>query len=373
MKNIIQLTESELKNVIKGSIIHILNESYGGKVIRSPKLYKLLSQEGINDIILVKGDGYFYLNSYDDNVYYNIISNIENNYIPCFSFSQQSVEDWVDDIKKLLSDFLNENQKRDNYISLLREGKTPTNVKDLIFISYGTDKFDPRKTRHIKLRSVWSRIHNKPEGGVWASPVCSKFGWADFCNRDAFQLKTLNKHFLFKLNSDANIYIIDTIDDLKRCSYFDEEIGQYIIDVPKLVDLYDGIYLTYNGAVNLRHTPYNSRVSDLSSWDIESICIFNPYVIEPIEEDAFERASHHKYEKPLYEPDDEAYYWGFDDLEARKQLQIDADFERYSNRNLEDTSKLFKGEHPGIAAQKHGNNKSAKLARRFNGTIKSGM
>lgn len=256
---------------------------------------------------------------------------------------------------------------------ILKENKNNTNVKDLVFISYGTDKFNPRQSKPINTKSLWSKIHNKPEGGTWASPVCSKFGWADFCNRDAYRLHTLNKHFLFKLNSTADIYVIDNLEDLKNISYFDNEIRKFVINITKLVDLYDGVYVTYNGAINLRHTPFNSQVNDLSSWDVESICIFNPYIIEPIQEDAFEKASYHKYEKPLYEPDDEAYYWDFDDLDARKQLQIDADFERYSNRNLEDTSKLFKGEHPGLAAQKHGNNKDTKLARRFNGTIKSGM
>lgn len=52
----------------------------------------------------------------------------------------------------------------------------------------------------------------------------------------------------------------------------------------------------------------------------------------------------------------------------------DSDYERYSNRNVDrDMSKYFNGEHPAILAQGHGNGKKAKLARRFDGTIKSGM
>lgn len=254
---------------------------------------------------------------------------------------------------------------------ILKENKNKIDVTDLTFISYGTDKFDINKVKPINIGSEWSRVANKPEGGLWGSPVGSKFGWADFCNRESFRLRTLNKHFLFKVKKSAKICIIDNLEDLKKHIYFDIEIGKYILDIYKLVNSYDGIYLTNNGAITLSNIPYKLNISDLQTWDVESICIFNPRVVEPVIEDAFEKAQHHKYEKTLFEPDDEMYDW--DDLESRKHLQIDADFERYGNRNLEDTSKLFKGEHPGLAAQKHGNSKDAKLARRFNGTIKSGM
>ena len=101
---IIRLTENDLKNVIKESVNKIIKESYGDKIIKSPKLYKALALNGINDILLVKGDGYFYLYSDKDDVYYNVISKIENNFIPCYSFSQQSIEEWVDSIKSLLND-----------------------------------------------------------------------------------------------------------------------------------------------------------------------------------------------------------------------------------------------------------------------------
>ena len=54
--------------------------------------------------------------------------------------------------------------------------------------------------------------------------------------------------------------------------------------------------------------------------------------------------------------------------------QINKSYELYGNRNIDsDSSKLFNGEHPGILAQGHGNNKNTKLARKYNGTIKSGI
>lgn len=246
-------------------------------------------------------------------------------------------------------------------------------LKNKIFISYGTDKYDPSRIKQIEVDSKWSKVHNKPHGGLWASPVDSSFSWGDFCNREAFNLKSLNKHFIFKLKPNSKICVIDNINDLIKYSSFDNYLGMHTLYIKKIVSLFDGLYVSDNAVVELRHIDLKLRLNGLDSWDIESICIWNPDIVEPIEENAFEKASHHKYEKPLYSSDEEEYYWGYDNLDDRKKLQIDADFERYRNTNVDDSRKLFKGEHPALLAQKHGNSKDAKLARKFNGTIKSGM
>ena len=98
-----------------------------------------------------------------------------------------------------LCNIINESVKQ-----ILLESKK---IYDIIFISYGTDEFNPSAIRPINVDSRWSKINNKPQGGLWASPLCSLNGWSDFCNRNAFRLRTLSKHFIFKLRSDARIYI----------------------------------------------------------------------------------------------------------------------------------------------------------------------
>ena len=61
-------------------------------------------------------------------------------------------------------------------------------------------------------------------------------------------------------------------------------------------------------------------------------------------------------------------------MQNKKQKQINKTYELYGNRNINsDSSNLFNGEHPGILAQGHGNNKKTKLARKYNGTVKSGL
>ena len=129
--------------------------------------------------------------------------------------------------------------------------------------------------------------------------------------------------------------------------------------------------MTYNAIYSLKYGFDN--INGLDTWDVESICIFNPDIIIPIEENAFDKAKIDMHEKePEY--DEYTYYFGDSNKDDRKYLQMKSDYDKYSNQNINsDMSKFFNGKHPGISAQKHGNNKDTKLARRFNGTIKSGL
>lgn len=245
------------------------------------------------------------------------------------------------------------------------------NLSKMIFVAFGTDKFDMSKVRPVDTDGIYTLLRNKPSGGVWASPIVSKNGWADWCNANDFRLKTLSKHFLFSLKPNAKIYVIDDLDDLKRISTtINYQLQQKTINFKLLVNNgYDGIFVTDNAASELRYV--ERGYAGLDTWDVESICIFNPDVIVPIEEDAFEKAKINKYGKPYY---DNFYDEDDSNSDDRKYLQMQSDFDRYSNQNLNsDMSKLFKGKHPSIMAQQHGNSKDAKLARKFNGTVKSGM
>ena len=68
------------------------------------------------------------------------------------------------------------------------------------------------------------------------------------------------------------------------------------------------------------------------------------------------------------------YVYNIKDIKNEKEKQINKTYELYGNQNIKsDSSELFNGEHPGILAQGHGNNKKTKLARKYNGTIKSGL
>jgi hypothetical protein len=236
--------------------------------------------------------------------------------------------------------------------------------KDMVFISYGTDMFDINNFRKPVFNSPRALMLNKPVGGLWASPINAEYGWVDFCDRNAFELQTLAKHFIFKLKTNAKIYVIDNEENLRKISTlpdknYSTELG---INWALLRD-YDGVFVTDNAC----HLRFLNGIKGLSAWDVASICIFNPNVIVPIDENAFDKAKVSKREQYVEYP-------GYDNFEARTYLQMQSDFDKYSNQNVNrDMSALFNGKHPAILAQKHGNNKDAKLARKFNGTIKSGL
>jgi hypothetical protein len=260
-------------------------------------------------------------------------------------------------MKRILNEIINRQVK-----TILTENK----ISNTIFISYGTDRFDENNFRQPIFNSSRVLINNKPVGGLWASPIDAKYGWVDFCDCNAFHLKTLAKHFLFKLKPESKIYVIDNYDDLKKISTIPDYLGQMCINWELLQD-YDGIFVTDKGR-NLR---YVKGMRGLDAWDVSSICIFNPSIIIPIKENAFDKAKVSKREVSDY---GDEYGLSYDDKEARKYLQMQSDFDKYSNMNITgNMSDLFNGEHPAILAQKHGNNKDARLARKFKGMVKQGL
>ncbi len=240
------------------------------------------------------------------------------------------------------------------------------NLKNRIFVAYGTDKYDENKFKNADIENTFTLINNKPFGGLWASPLDSKWGWGHFCSSEEFRLNTLGKHFLFKLKPNAKIYVIDNQEDYKKIAGLYNHINYRKL----MINHYDGIFMTLNG-LNAASKIDSSAVS---AWDVESLCVFNKNIIIPIDENAFDKAKVNMFEKDLDYNDEMNYYFSNNSNNDRKNLQMKSDYDKYSNQNVNsDMSKLFNGEHPAILAQKHGNAKNAKLARKFNGTIKSGL
>ena len=79
-----------LKTILKGS-----------SEVKNRKLKQLLAKEGLDKIILYKDYGYFYITS-DDDEWATKLAGMYENAIYINSFNQQSPEEWVEDIKRLL-------------------------------------------------------------------------------------------------------------------------------------------------------------------------------------------------------------------------------------------------------------------------------
>ena len=153
--------------------------------------------------------------------------------------------------------------------------------EDIIWITYGSDAFDPSRFKAPQLCS--NSIVNKPLNGLWACPLNSRYGWEAWCRKEDFKTAQLNSSFTFKLKPGAKIYVIDNLDDLINISTY-HYFSEWLIDVNRLLsEGYDGIYATEN-AIKLRDCYKSPRgtVEGLGCWDVESICVFNPNVIIPL-------------------------------------------------------------------------------------------
>lgn len=69
--------------------------------VKNRKLKQLLAKEGLDKIILYKDYGYFYITS-DDDEWATKLAGMYENAIYINSFNQQSPEECVEDIKRLL-------------------------------------------------------------------------------------------------------------------------------------------------------------------------------------------------------------------------------------------------------------------------------
>ena len=66
--------------------------------IKNKKLLEALKKEGLEDINLEKGNGYFWIWSDTKDL------NLYSSSILVNSFKDQSIEDWINDIKRILKD-----------------------------------------------------------------------------------------------------------------------------------------------------------------------------------------------------------------------------------------------------------------------------
>jgi len=66
-------------------------------------------------------------------------------------------------------------------------------------IHYGSDKFIPEL-----FKSVENVNYVKPKGGLWTSPLDSKYGWSDFC-KNGIRNCIKSNCFILELKSDKFI------------------------------------------------------------------------------------------------------------------------------------------------------------------------
>ena len=131
----------------------------------------------------------------------------------------------------------------------------------------------------MKHESESNMAINKPDFGLWGSPVDCKFGWKDWCESEDFRTDTLDRYFVFKVKDGARIFIVrknNDVSDYLYTPYLYSSAGTYI-DFNKIMKEYDGIELIHG------YNYWDLHYGYFYSWDVDSIVVWNPDVIEVVD------------------------------------------------------------------------------------------
>lgn len=149
-----------------------------------------------------------------------------------------------------------------------------------VFVHYGHKNFD----RNLFVVPKNRMIFNKPEGGLWASPEDSSFGWKQWNEQEEFRPCREDECFRFRLRQDAKVFVIDSVEkaktlpQLKMPEEFSKLEAIYSImgyvypDFERIMEDYDALLYLQTSDPGL----YNA----LYGWDCDSILVLNPDVIE---------------------------------------------------------------------------------------------
>lgn len=139
------------------------------------------------------------------------------------------------------------------------------------YVHYGHKSFDKALFKPIKNHALLS----KPDGGLWASPIDSEYGWKDWCVSESFRDCNEDDSFIFILATGAKVMILDSVDKLVLVPHVEQEhsVTWQCLDFEKIVELgYDAIlYLQSED-----HRLY----MELYGWDCDSLLVLNPDIVE---------------------------------------------------------------------------------------------
>lgn len=143
------------------------------------------------------------------------------------------------------------------------------------FIQYGIDSYDLSRFKDIKN----SLSKDKPQGGLWASPVDACFGWRELNKNNSFPRTDMTKSFKFRLSCDAKIKLIKSIEDLEGLPETQKGINPWIqIDFVELIHMgYDVVIVYFS---NEDGSLKEDLLAKLKYWECDSILVMNKNVIK---------------------------------------------------------------------------------------------
>ena len=144
-----------------------------------------------------------------------------------------------------------------------------------VYIHRGSDVFKPEL-----IVKKFDRF-DKPSG-LWASPEDSDWGWREWCEAEDFRSEEqLSKSFKFKLKESARVLHIRRLRDVEPFTTLDPS---FIFFDGHELDL-NRIYSEFD-AMEVHMSDNWCELHDsllFYSWDVDSIVVWNPDVIEVLD------------------------------------------------------------------------------------------
>ena len=146
---------------------------------------------------------------------------------------------------------------------------------------YGAKKFNYELIKHQfsnNFSDPWISLW-KPYG-LWGCRKDQEFNWYDYCSSQNFRNIKEDDYFYFKLRENTKVLEIHNAKDIIPYTYLNITNR---LNLNKLVHDYDAIELFL--FENYEELHYNDI---FYSWDIDSICVWNPQVIIPLKREEVE-------------------------------------------------------------------------------------
>lgn len=148
------------------------------------------------------------------------------------------------------------------------------------YIHYGSSCFNLDIFKEKAANPRDNSFMNKPPYGFWASPVGSDYWtWRDWCESEDWHTDRLEKSFKFTLTKKAKILTVRKREDIFHYLIESSTLCKKpILDFNRIMSEYDGMELIHgHDGKNYMDLHYN----EFYAWDVDSIVIWNPYIIVP--------------------------------------------------------------------------------------------
>lgn len=147
------------------------------------------------------------------------------------------------------------------------------------YIHYGNDHFDLDIFKEKAANTRDNSFMNKPPYGFWASPVgIDYWTWRDWCESEDYHTERLDKSFKFTLTKEARVLTVRQRENIFPYLINNNILKRKILDFNTIMTSFDGMELIHGHGRNFTDLHYN----EFYAWDVDSIVIWNPYIIVPI-------------------------------------------------------------------------------------------